>query len=331
MPTAAIATGASSSPAARPISVRAAVVAAAVAAGAAPASAANVPLIEIAATPQPLVRARVKNAELTVRVALGFDKALLLNAPAAARAGLRAFPFIGKQTFRNRLMPGGESVVRGNLYDVALATLPAVAVPTIWFDKPLADDGDGVVSALALPADRVAVTQGSAPTGGRVYALARAGKGDAALRVEVAGVKVMVVLDIRSPETVLNGAAAVLFEQAGLVRRTGTVGLWRPFPGTALPFERLTPTPGATLLGLPMFAPAARVTEARARAIDARARAGTSTAAQDDDAITVTATKKRRQPPWVLVGRDVLDHCRRIELDRPGARWLLTCDFARPG
>jgi hypothetical protein len=29
----------------------------------------------------------------------------------------------------------------------------------------------------------------------------------------------------------------------------------------------------------------------------------------------------------VLIGRDVLDRCSRIELDRPGKRWLLTCDF----
>lgn len=291
------------------------------------AAAAEVPIFEVAATPQPRARIHVKNADLTIRLALGFDKALLLNFAGAERAGLRAFPIIGKQTFKSNLMPGGSALARGNLYDVTVAGLPKASVPTIWFDKLLADDGDGVMSLLAIPAARVVVTQPSAPPGGRVYAIARAGKGDAAIKAKVGGETVMVILDLRSPETLFNGRAAQLLEAAGLFRRSGTVGLWQPFPGTALPFERVTPTPGAALLGLPLVRPAARVTEARAKQLDAAARAGTSTAEQDADAITVTATKKRKQPPWVLIGRDVLDRCSRIELDRPGARWLLTCSF----
>ena len=118
-----------------------------------------------------------------------------------------------------------------------------------------------------------------------------------------------------------------------MVRRTGRVGLWHPFPGSALPFERVVPAPGATLLGLPLISPAARITEARAKELDAKAKAGTSSADQDDDAITVTASHKKAQPPWVLIGRDVLDYCSRIELDRRGSRWVLTCAFpaaARP-
>ena len=329
MPTAAIATGGSSSPAARPILARTARAALLLTSSAA--AAANAPYLEIAATPQPLVRTQVKNADLIVRVALGFDKALLLNLAAAERAGLKAFPLIGKQKFTNRLMPGGRAVVRGNFYDAAFAGLAKTSVPTLWFDKTLAEDADGVVSALALPADRVVVTQAAAPRGGSVHAIARAGKGDAAIREQVAGAKVMVILDLRSPETLFNGSAAQLFVQAGLVRRTGRVGLWTPFPGTALPFERLAPAAGATFLGLPLVAPAARVTEAQYRALDAKAKAGTSTADQDADAITVTANRKRAQAPWVLIGRDVLDRCSRIELDRPGARWLLTCNFAAAG
>lgn len=287
--------------------------------------------VEIAATPQPLTRIHVKDTDLTVRIALGFDKALLLNMPAASRAGLKAFPLIGKQKFKNRLMPGGEAIIRGNLYGVAVAGLPSTTVPTLWFDRTLAEDADGVISALALPADNVVITQASAPRGGTVYGIGRAGRGDAAIKTQVAGAKVMVILDIRSPETLFNGSAAQLFEKAGLVRRTGKVGLWTPFPGTALPFERMTPVTHASFLGLPLISPAARVTEAHARELDAKAKAGTSTEEQDDDAITVTANKKRSQPPWVLIGRDVLDHCSRIELDRPGARWLLTCNFAAAG
>ena len=145
----------------------------------------------------------------------------------------------------------------------------------------------------------------------------------------IGGEKVHVILDVRSPETLFNGRAAQLMENAGMFRRTGRVGLWRPFPGSALPFERVIPTPGAAILGLPLIAPAARVTEARARELDAKAHAGTSSADQDDDAITVTAQRKKAQPPWILIGRDVLDYCSRIELDRPGIRWVLTCNFAK--
>lgn len=292
-----------------------------------PAAAASVGRFEVAANPQPVARIRIKGTDLTVRIALGFDKAMLLNLGPATKARLKAFPLIGKQTFKSNLMPGGSALIRGNLYDVAIAGLPETSVPTIWFDKELADDSDGVISLLALPAEHAVVTQPAAPKGGLVYGIGRKGKGDAAMIALVGGEKVNVILDIRSPETLFNGCAAQLMERVGMFRRTGRVGLWRPFPGSALPFERVTPTPGATLLGLPLIAPAARVTEARAKELDARAKAGTSSAEQDDDAITVTGTRKKQQPPWVLIGRDILDYCSRIELDRPGVRWALTCAF----
>ncbi len=296
---------------------------------AAPASAAKADLFEVAAAPQPMARLRVKGVDLNVRIALGFDKALLLNLPAATRARLRAFPLIGKQTFKSNLMPGGSALIRGNLYDIGIAGLPDTNVPTIWFDKDLADDSDGVISLLAIPAEHVVVTQASAPKGGLVYGIGRGGKGEAAMIAEIGGEKIHVILDVRSPETLFNGRAAQVLEKAGMFRRTGKVGLWRPFPGSALPFERVVPAPGAAILGLPLIAPAARVTEARAKELDAKAKAGTSSAEQDDDAITVTAQRKKQQPPWILIGRDVLDFCSRIELDRPGERWVLTCAFPK--
>jgi hypothetical protein len=329
-PTAAIATGASSSPADRPIFARVVLAAAALAlVAAAPAD-----RFEVVANPQPMARLRVKHTDLNVRIALGFDKAVLLNLPAATKARLKAFPLIGKLPFKSTLMPGGSALIRFNLYDVAISGLPETSMPTVWFDKELADDSDGVISLLAIPAEHVAVLQPAAPRGGLVYGISRAGKSDAAMLLVIGGEKVHVILDVRSPETLFNGRAAQLLEAAGMFKRTGKVGLWHPFPGSALPFEHVIPTPGATLLGLPLFAPAARITEAHAKELDARAKAGTSSADQDDDAITVTATKKKQQPPWVLIGRDVLDHCSRIELDRPGVRWALTCAFpaatARP-
>ena len=296
-------------------------------AASAPAAAAPVDRFEVAANPQPVAHIRIKGTDLTVRIALGFDKAMLLNLAPATKARLKAFPLIGKQTFKSTLMPGGSALIRGNLYDIGIAGLPDTSVPTIWFDKELADDSDGVISLLALPVDYAVVTQPAAPKGGLVYGIGRAGKGDAAMKAVIGGEKVMVILDIRSPETLFNGRAAQLLEKAGMFRRTGKVGLWRPFPGSALPFERVTPTPGAAILGLPLISPAARVTEARAMELDARAKAGTSSADQDDDAITVTGIRRKQQPPWILIGRDILDHCSRIELDRPAVRWALTCAF----
>jgi len=43
----------------------------------------------------------------------------------------------------------------------------------------------------------------------------------------------------------------------------------------------------------------------------------------------VTADRERRRGrgPWISVGQDVLKYCSRIELDRPGMRWALTCAF----
>ena len=274
---------------------------------------------------QPMTRATVKGATLPVRVALGFNSALLLNLRPAETARLRAFPLIGKQTVKNPLIPGGSAVARGNLYDVALGGGAAKSVPTVWIDKPIAADADGIVSLLSFDAERVVLAR-PGPSG-KVVELARQGHGDALVDANIAGTKVTVGLDLNSPDTVMSRGAAEALVRAGVVARSGKVGLWTPFPDVHLPFERLTPAPGARLLGLPLVRPAVRITEATMKALDAAARAGTSTAADDADAITVTARRKRQGTPWVLIGRDVLDRCSRIELDRPAKLWRLTCDF----
>ena len=287
------------------------------------------PAIELAwpTDTQPRVPIVIKNTPLIARVALGFDKAMLLNGAPAARARLKAFPIIGKRTVRNPLIPGGEAVFRGNIYDVAAAGLPKTGVPTVWVDKPVADDADGVLSALGFNADKVVLARAALP-GERVYALTRKGGGDALIKAQFGGETVNIGLDLRSPDTVMNARAAVALEAAGLVKRSGIVAFWMPFPAVSLPIERLTPVPGATLLGLPLARPAARISEARLQALDARAKAGTSTALDDADTITVTAQRQKKgADPWLLIGRDVLDRCSRIELDRPGKRWLLTCAF----
>ena len=299
--------------------------------GAAPALASKpVPAIEIAWPEngaQPYAPVVIKHTPLTARLALGFDSALLLNGGPAAKADLKAFPIIGKQKVKNPLIPGGEAVFRGNIYDVAAAGLPGANVPTVWVDKPVAGDADGVLSLLALNADKVVLTRAARP-GERVYVLNRKGRGDALVKAEFGGETVFVGLDLRAPDTVMNARAAAALVAAGVVRRGGTIGFWTPFPAVALPVERLVPLPGAQLLGLPLARPAARISEAQAKALDAAAKAGTSNAADDADTITVTAKRaKKGADPWLLIGRDVLDRCSRVELDRPGRRWLLTCAF----
>jgi hypothetical protein len=84
------------------------------------------------------------------------------------------------------------------------------------------------------------------------------------------------------------------------------------------------------VLGLPLIDPTVRITEAQAKALDARAKAGTSTEADQEDAIVVSGSKRRgnRNRPWILIGRDVLTKCSRIEMDKPGRQWVLTCNFA---
>ena len=301
--------------------------AALVAATAAPLAAASVPLVTLdwPREAQPITTATIKGTTVKARVALGFDSALLLNLAPAQTANLRAFPLIGKQTVSNPLIPGGSAVARGNLYGVSLGGARAKSVPTIWIDKAIAADADGIVSLLGFDADRVVLARAGPP--GRTIELARKGTGDALVDATIAGTKVTVGLDLVSPETVMSGGAAEALVRAGVVRRSGTVGLWTPFPNVHLPFERLTPVPGARLLGLPLARPAGRISEARAKQLDAAAKAGTSTADDDADTLTVTASRKRRGTPWVLIGRDVLDRCTRIELDRPAKVWRLTCDF----
>jgi len=292
------------------------------------AAAASVDTVGYTAAPQPYARIEIKHSAMNVRLALGIPKLLLLNLPAGERAHLKAVPLLGKGTAKINLFPGGEVTYRANLYDVAAGGRSPTSVPVAWLDKSVADDADGILSVFALNADHVAIVQPAAPVGGTSFVVARDGRGDPVSTVRIGDGKLRVIFDLRLPQTIMNSAAAQLVERAGLAKRAGKVGLWQPFPGHALPFETMTPAPGATLLGLPLTAPTARITEARARELDAAARAGNSTSADDVDAIVVTAQSRRRGDAWVIVGRDVTARCSRIELDRPGARWLFTCNFA---
>jgi hypothetical protein len=285
--------------------------------------------LDIAVAPggQPHLPLHIKNADVDVRLALSYDGALVLNAAPAARAGLKAFPLIGKRTFKSALIPGGEATFRGNLYDISPRGLPKSTVPAIWVDKPIAEDGDGVLSISGLKVDRLGLVLGATPAGSRIHTLTRPDKGSVMMKVRVGDENIAVSLEFNSPDTVMNARAAAALANAGLVKRGGDVGFWVPFPGVALPFERLVPVPGARLLDLPLVRPGVRITEAQAKQLDAKARAGTSTADDDADAITVTATRKKGRDPWILIGRDVLGQCSRIEFDRQGKSWVLTCGF----
>jgi hypothetical protein len=276
---------------------------------------------------QPHIPLAIKRGNLDVRLALSFDTALILNSGPAARAELKAFPLIGKRTFKNALIPGGEATFRGNLYSVLPRGLPKSTVPAIWVDKPIAGDADGVLPLSALNADHIVLVLGPQAPGSIVYTITRKSKGSAMMETVIGGEKVDISLELNSPDTVMNARAAAALVAAGLVKRAGSIGYWGPFPGVNLPYERLAPVAGAKLIGLPLRRPAARVTEAEARAIDVRANAGTSTANDDEDAITVTASRKKGRDPWILIGRDVLGSCSRIEFDRPGKVWRLTCAF----
>lgn len=283
-------------------------------------------VIAVAPGGQPHIPVRVKSTDLDIRLALSFDGALILNQDPAARAGLKPFPLIGKRTFKSALIPGGEATFRGNLFGVTPQGLRKSTIPTIWVDRPIADDAEGVLAASVLKADRIVFDLGPQAPGAKIYTLTRKG-GGVQMKARVGDETIDVALELNSPDTVMNARAAAALTAAGLVRRAGAVGFWRPFPGVALPFERLDAAPGATLLGLPLARPAVRITEAQAKAIDAAAKAGTSTADDDADAITVTATRKKGRNPWILIGRDMLGKCSRIEFDRPGKTWHLTCAF----
>jgi hypothetical protein len=268
-----------------------------------------------------------KTVEMDARVAISFDQALILNAPAAARAGLKAFPLIGKRTFKNAFIPGGEATFRFNLLDVTPKGLPKKKTPVVWVDKPVAADADGVLAVSAMKADRIVLEMGPQAPGAKIYTLTRPDGGEVKMAERLSGEKIDIAFELNSPETVMNARAAAALEKAGLVKRNGQVGFWRPFPGVALPFERMTVQPGATLVGLPLASAAVRITEAQAKELDARAKAGTSTAEDDEDTITVTASTKKGRDPWILIGRDMLSKCSRIEFDRPGKAWHLTCAF----
>jgi hypothetical protein len=294
-------------------------------------SAKLVPLVELTADPIPLTKVELKRGPVDVRVSLGFDKALLLNLAPAQQLKLKPFPLIGKFKVKNPQIPGGEAIIRGNLVTGNVGGTGAQKLPTVWIDKDVVVPPQvGIVSVLAFDSDRVRIRNARGPAGGQPYVLKRAGKGDAEVKWKLGHDTVRVVFDFTSEETMLNARAAAILEREGLVRRTGRVGLWSPVPALSLPVEKLRPVAGAKMMGLPLFEPNARITRARAKELDARAAAGiVGDTAEDPDAIVVTAEKEKSggREPWMLVGRDVLRFCGTVELDRPGASWILTCNF----
>jgi hypothetical protein len=283
--------------------------------------------ITVAQGAQPHFPVRIKDVDLDVRLALSFDYALVLNPGPAARAGLKSFPLIGKRQVKGSFVPGGEATLRFNLYKITPRGLARTTVPVAWADKPAADDADAILSISPMKTDRISFVFGPDLPGSRVYTLTRKGNDTVLMQARVGDEKINVSLELNSPDTVMNARAAAALIEAGVMKRAGEVGFWRPFPGIALPFERLAPQPGATLLGMPLGRAGVRITEEQAKALDARAKAGTSTADDDEDAITVTASRKKGRDPWILIGRDMLSKCSRIEFDRPGKVWRLTCAF----
>jgi len=268
-----------------------------------------------------------KTVELDARVALSYDGVLALNTLAADRAGLKSFPLVGKFSFKNALFPGGMATFRINLFDVTPRGLPKRKIPVLWVDKPVAADADGVLPVSLMQADQIVFNLGPQAPNARVYTITRKDRDSVIMRARVGDETIDVTFELNSPDTVMNARAAAAFSNAGLVKRNGEVSFWRPFPGIALPLERMTPAQGAAIVGLPMGRPAVRITEAQAKELDARTKAGTSTAEDDGDAITVTASRKKGNDPRILIGRDVLGACSRIVFDRPGKSWQLTCAF----
>jgi hypothetical protein len=297
--------------------------------GPVPGSRIDAPLI-LFADPEPIIPIRVRDSTLNVRVSPGFDSAVLLNAEPAIATGIKAFPLIGKMRFSSPLLPGGRALFRFNLIGVSVMGGKKRKLPTVWVDPPITARGDGVMSMLAIPGDYIAWDRAGAPAGGQNFILARDGSGDAEVFVRIGGEKIGVSLAPDAPVSIMNARAARALESAGLVTRTQKTGLWEPIPKVRLPYQRLMPAAGATLLGLPLVAPAARVSEAQAKEIDARSQAGTSSTEDDADTIVVTGSReggRRGRDPWMLIGADVLNQCSRILLDRPGKRWILTCRF----
>lgn len=286
------------------------------------------PVYELTADPVPVVPVHIKKSTLTVQVSLLLNGALVLNQPAGERARLKAFPIIGKQRVKGNIFPGGSALVRGNRYDVAVGDLPKDGMYALWIDKTISAETDGLIGAMDVNAARVVIVRPQAPKGGQTFTLAFKSKDDPVGEVMLGDLHVDIVFDFRSAQTMMSARTAKALQDAGLVRRAGSVGLWGPLPGVALPFERLAPAPGASVAGLPLLQPAARISEARAKELDAQAKAGTSTPEDELDTITVSADKKKdKRPAWLLFGADLLDRCSRVELDKPGRRWLLTCNL----
>lgn len=277
----------------------------------------------------PYLPVTVKNATLNIRIGLAFDTAMVLNQPPATRAGLKPFPLIGKRTFKNAMIPGGEATFRFNLATITPQGLPPKKVPTVWVSRPVAADADGILTVGALKADRVDIILRDAPPGSQTFVLKKKGTGETGIKSRIGDEEVDVSLELNSPTTVMNARAGEALLAAGLARRANQVNYWRPFPGVVLPYQVLTQKPGLTIAGLPMRNLGVRVSESQAKLIDAAAK-GTSTSSDDEDTITVSTDRKRRggRDPWILIGRDVLDDCSRISFDRAGERWVLTCKFS---
>lgn len=263
--------------------------------------------VTLHADPVPVVEARINERPVRLEVDLRLPEALALSRAAAERLRVRRVPLaqiaVGVE--------GGEATLRGRIarprlvFDGRSSRAFAGIFPT-----PVSTRADGVIGPAALPYDVITVILGPAPEGARDIVFAMDDPDDWEVAAQVGGQSVRVNFDVSQPASVLNRAAARLFDNAGAIPIAGELAQTPLILGLSTLMQPVTTE--LSVAGLPLGPTLARTNSPLL-------------GATEEDAIVVQADARNPTPPTITLGRAALSRCASISVDRRARRLTLRC------
>lgn len=265
----------------------------------------------------PFIELKVNGVQLKLKVQFDHQNGIMLNAVAAARAGL------GRGE-RKYIVEIGPVTIEGRRSLVTFTMRGATTkIPVAWMPRDVASDADGVISPHWLPVAAVRLQRKHPAEGEREFAVATRFELYHGIHVPItaSGQRIAVSFTAARPRTYAMAAAAALIGAEHGGSFSGEKGLERISHGVSRPVRTMR-------LDRPLRIGPLEVSSLAVRSADFRGKhllpAIPSEEVTGD--ITVTGVRLSQQPEYrVVVGLDVLESCSSITYEPPTNRLRFRC------
>ncbi|MEM6907257.1 MAG: hypothetical protein AAF494_01145 [Pseudomonadota bacterium] len=193
--------------------------------------------------------------------------------------------------------------------------VPAVLIRRAHFPSTQREDYDVAGGFESLPGTRVVVHLNRGVRGPlrRIHFARRRTDTRAGFPIEIVESPMRLNVQFVSSTTWLERRAAQPLIDEGLVRPTGDISVLPVWYGLDMPVQRLEPVKAIHLRGIPL------------KDLEARTSEPLSVPSPDANVIIVQAWKDITGPPSILLGKDSLKDCARLEFDQRRRRLTLFC------